>query len=534
MYVSPKLEGILNSIKQYSHTALISNWLAFTKSKVDYLDFSSLTNKSDEIVFTGLPTNVKLTLPIDDPYTHGSRQTISLGKILNAVAPNEDENAKRKLIELISARIKSEVSGISLDVISGEDIRAAYNPKNYGETASGHNLNSCMALDQYQINFDMYCYNPETVKMVRATNKHGKVVGRSLLFVGYSTVADLEAGIASKLLMGRHYTANSIVKTLLTEWGKLNADFSLEGKNTLDKLGGAHVWPWYIPLKYWDLNYYCYMDHFSWIYKNLVKDVGVWSNDGGYSNHFHWIQPNKDSYKDSQSSTPEAKLDPLRPGMVYIIDTHSWASEDNLVKFNGKWVSKDDLVDCEFPLCKRQNIKKNMYKLHDNRQVCNTHSVASITINGVAQYALQSEAGQCAICSIWSLSKDMAPGDDKVCNKCVARLTECELCTYKVDSNFIFVVDETKKICPTCADKGQYFRCDDCFVIRQNVSVKNGKYLCQVCNPPVPVDIKPEPTPVEIPELVVVAEPAPTSSKEKYVDNGGDIEISPNAIKIIV
>lgn len=518
MRISAKLSAILFEIRDYSTSSIqikLINKLFDSSGKSDYLDYVILNKDVNTFSFTALPTNI--TVPAGtNPYDIESRGKISLGKVLNTIAPDFDENIKRALIEQIISKIKSSIGMYKLEVVSGEAIRQAYHPDNYATSGSGTNINSCMAHAMYQLNIDFYVYNPEVIRMLRAVTSTGKIAGRALIYTAYRTIEDLMEGRNARILLGRYYIASTSINALFDGWALSNVDFKINSQTVTNFKGESHNnWQWYIPLKHWDLNYYPYMDHFNYVYKNIVDGYGVWSTDASYNTSHKWIQPGKDSYKDSESKY-DSKLDPFRPGKVFLKSSREWVDETGLTKIKGEWIKKEYAVMCD--ICQEFELKTKLRTLHDLKKACRDHELHTL-VDG--NYALKSDVSKCIGCQYYVLSAELK---DQICKRCVDKMKTCPLCNIKVDRNFFFTIYDGTEICAQCADTGKYSRCDDCFLIKQGVKHLNDQWLCTACHKSV----------VDKQANLKLTVDINTTTAEQYVNGSTDLAISPNAMRIIL
>jgi hypothetical protein len=119
------------------------------------------------------------------------RQEIKPAKLARKII-SSDDNLTDKDFETFNNMVRAfigingdedgEGKTLSVEVVSGEDIRKAYLEDNYSNLAdSGSNLwGSCMRYDKCQDYFDIYVDN--NVKLLIAKDVFGKIVGRALLW----------------------------------------------------------------------------------------------------------------------------------------------------------------------------------------------------------------------------------------------------------------------------------------------------------------------------------------------------------------
>jgi hypothetical protein len=516
MDISTNLVKVMQQIQYVTDDiTMLFNLLQTTQHpKFNYLDYSYA---DDKLTFTALPSNAGVVGSVAR-WTSESRSKVTLGKILNTVAPKISENAKRQFIELITARVKSNFQDLKLEVVEGEGIRDAYLTDNYIETVGPEtNLHgSCMAASIYQHNLDFYVYNPETIKLLVVRYSDNKVAGRALLMSAYQSLDDLKNDVNKQQLLGRMYFAKTSAKALMTEWATKNTSFRLEKQTSIAHDGTRTDRKWAIPVKHYDLNYYPYMDHFAYIYRELVPNVGVWTNNGGWTSKSPYIVPGRDAFTDSVGHRPP-RPDPFRPGQAWMYDEKKWVDEKLVTLVGTKYLYTKDLVKCE--VCDLMDTTMAMRKTYDNKRACSAHELVMVR----AGTALKSETAVCGACTRPQLRSEI---DSGVCQACINKIKPCDHCKTRVDSNFLFKIHTDEMICPTCVDK--YLLCDDCWKLCLNVKKYEAKYYCEPCAGK-----------NNVLDLTKVTKKAAKKSTEESVNAGevvlepDDIPVSSNAIKII-
>ena len=137
-----------------------------------------------ELVFRYTPKGKETVITDGGYWTRDNkyRQSTKIGKGLRKIYKAMGYNPPAKDIEIIVNGIKAEYN-IDADIkeVSGEDIRHWYSVDNYASN-QGTLTHSCMRYKSCQKYFDIYCNNPDKVKMIIAVNKANKLVGRAILW----------------------------------------------------------------------------------------------------------------------------------------------------------------------------------------------------------------------------------------------------------------------------------------------------------------------------------------------------------------
>jgi hypothetical protein len=153
---------------------------------------------------------------------------------------------------------------LTIEVLSGEDIRRGYHENNYSELADrGSNLwGSCMRYGSCQDYFDIYVEN--NIKMLVAKDTFGKIVGRALLW-------ECENG---RKAMDTIYSPDR-VRQVFIKWA-IDNDYYYKSQQSchhheFDMYAGARCGDWTAVVKLSDADYseYPYMDTF--MYLNLDR-----------------------------------------------------------------------------------------------------------------------------------------------------------------------------------------------------------------------------------------------------------------------
>ena len=153
----------------------------------------------------------------------GNRNQIRIGKLVNKILGNKYSDSQ---IESFVNKLKSflEVK-FHFNIISGEDIKSAYDVKKYAYIGKGSLGNSCMNTRDF---FDLYTKNPEVCRMLILTelkNGENKIVGRALVWKLNSCRGSLYSkneneNLDVEYLMDRIYTSDDYLEHKFTDYAK--------------------------------------------------------------------------------------------------------------------------------------------------------------------------------------------------------------------------------------------------------------------------------------------------------------------------
>ena len=184
MYYSSTLRNFLQyMIEDKVANALIFSWLE--DCDANYFD---LDIKNDKAPVTYIESkNIKQNATIYDNYTSKSRQNTKFGKFAKRVLKNSPHAVDIVDQDYITFADKASTvyrsifsDSLGMKIIEGEEIRWAYHQENYAETR-GTLGSSCMRYPYCQDFFDIYCDNPEIVKML-VKLENDLVIGRCILW----------------------------------------------------------------------------------------------------------------------------------------------------------------------------------------------------------------------------------------------------------------------------------------------------------------------------------------------------------------
>ena len=214
----------------------------------------------------------------------GGKQSIYIGRLATAYlksigidVKNHDfikEETLEDFVNKYKAGWDSLHTPVNFEVISGDEIKWAFNANNYLTLDKGTLAKSCMRYADKQDYFDIYTKNSACQMLVQTENS--KVKGRAILWKAkiFKTVASIKTS-KDILFMDRIYTNNDSDVILFTKWAndngyhyKIDQDNSEDGDImfngspayesgdytmyvTLDKGFSTRKWPYMDTLKYY-------------------------------------------------------------------------------------------------------------------------------------------------------------------------------------------------------------------------------------------------------------------------------------------
>lgn len=131
---------------------------------------------------TYLPAGKHTEVTDNDTWSTKNRHEIAYGRGLRKIFSFAETCIPDDYIERLSNYLRSqfEFTG-TFNYIKGPDIKTWYHQDKYHSNAGTLN-NSCMKKPSCQPYLDVYVNNPETVKMLIATDSDGKLIGRALIW----------------------------------------------------------------------------------------------------------------------------------------------------------------------------------------------------------------------------------------------------------------------------------------------------------------------------------------------------------------
>jgi hypothetical protein len=180
--LSKSLQAVLNRCVDGNELAAV----LFTLNHYEYYDdcIRNITVRKEDQEMSFVPAGKSTILTPEGLWSKELRQTGKYGKVLRKVisslAPHKTI-VDKDLEELVNI-IKASFSPGAFELVSGEDIRDAYNGNNYNFDESLGSLGeSCMRHDRCQDYFDIYVNNPDVVSMLVLRSGMG-ILGRALVW----------------------------------------------------------------------------------------------------------------------------------------------------------------------------------------------------------------------------------------------------------------------------------------------------------------------------------------------------------------
>jgi hypothetical protein len=184
-------------LRELSDHSIIATLMLNYSDKNLFCDYVTMRGE----MFSYLPKGRPHIVNDSGRWAREGRQEMKPGKLARKILHEEDEIVNTLLHKItltdkdfeqfgnmvrsyigINGDEDGEGRTLSIEVLSGEDIRRGYHEDNYSQLADrGSNLwGSCMRYDSCQDYFDIYVEN--NVKMLVAKDTIGKIVGRALLW----------------------------------------------------------------------------------------------------------------------------------------------------------------------------------------------------------------------------------------------------------------------------------------------------------------------------------------------------------------
>ncbi len=226
LILSDKLIKLLYSIKSDIATEILSDYNNKINHDISFLDYNPEDeNKIDKLSY--LPCDRFLKTPdMTDIYESRLRQELSIGKIVNKLFPGKFSPAQvESFVNDYKGKLTASLRFSDFYLAEGEEIRHWYNEANY-QTIKGSMGNSCMRHDYAQNYLDIYCKNPEKVKLLVlfANKAKTKIKGRALVWFGLKKPIEVvgDQKIESKILMDRIYTSEDSDQNAFIEYAIKN------------------------------------------------------------------------------------------------------------------------------------------------------------------------------------------------------------------------------------------------------------------------------------------------------------------------
>lgn len=164
---------------------------------IEYLEYPIITENVNFVDITDRPDTISYlsnerferleiwnendTDSIKEIYSSSLRQEMKIGRFIQIMNPYTNKMSLDKKINIYKSAYKNIIQNkYNFKIISGEDIRYWYNAKNYYNEAAGSLNRSCMKNSMDRLN--LYCENPDKIKMLIMTNDDNKLLGRSLIW----------------------------------------------------------------------------------------------------------------------------------------------------------------------------------------------------------------------------------------------------------------------------------------------------------------------------------------------------------------
>ncbi len=483
------------------------------------LDYLTATRIGDDVVFTAIPSNA-ISSAIRDFWDPNSpkRQVVKFGSYITKLIKGTDyeklisEQDIRLAVEAVKATYLT-ADKWTFKMLSGEELRWAYHPKNYRSSGGSSNLNSCMASEHQQTNLDFYVYNPDTIKLLAAFNQTGIVVGRALVYIGAKDLKNYENG-EFQTVLGKLYGDSYDIRTALKLQAKeLGLDYHIQdgASQSLTDDTNYNLF-WYVPLEHYTFNYYPWTDNgFRIIYKN-EKCL----TNAGRPNKGHYIEVLHGSFRDSENTKMVPVSDPFRPGQLYNPANSKWFTPDEeLIWMNKRWVAKSKFIKCA--VCNNDVFADDCKKLYDKRLVCNNHYVNSVTVDGKLTYALSDECSDCPRCFY---KKRVRGTHTDVCGGCEKYVQACFICNKQTWDGVPVQQAKTGNIvsgCKKCVTPNTTIFHKKC----QTYIEKTDKPYCYRCNvkPRISATVG-EPVAVAQDEIAIAKKPLMYKAPETWWDTG--------------
>jgi hypothetical protein len=255
LFVSEELKAILEQIKNGSEVAKLllksrHNREDLLDNHVNYIS-TSKTNKG----MISYLTPERIELVGDELWTSTKRFIAKPGAFLKKLFKEVNERDIEIFTNLY--RNVQNANHMDFEVVEGEKIRYYYNSDNHASSSSSLG-SSCMRYDSCQPYFDLYCKNPNQIKMLILKDDTKRLIGRALLW-------------QDAKVMDRIYTINDEKYIFqFKKWAdEKGYGYKLEQKwnNTLhfESSGEKKFQEICVKLENWDFEYYPYMDTFKFL-----------------------------------------------------------------------------------------------------------------------------------------------------------------------------------------------------------------------------------------------------------------------------
>lgn len=449
----------------------VSKGFDILESKMSYFDYSVADGK---VAFTALQAKPQANV---DPYKDARRTTTKFAAFIQKTF-ELPEDAARKFHEVCVARILEETDESNIiKLLSGEDVRWAYNSKNYVPgTTNGNNLRSCMSGAESQGRLDLYCFNSH---IQLATNLiKEKVAARALLFTAYSSIGDAIRKENATKVLARIYASSASARTRMIEWRDKNAAFYLEGSSTFKtKKSKAGETPryWYVPLEHYNLNGWPYLDNLRGLFKD-GKDVYLATN----TNFGFPVSPKAEPFPH-----------PFKPNLAYVSAKNIWMDKKKLVLSNGQWIIAKDLEECKN--CKQKYEKSHVVPYYKGGKIClgkcKAAPIQPTKVGAKITYALPADIRKyrCGPCGYGILltGDDEDKKQQQMCHRCIKLYVYCK-CSQLIPLQSKYKIqDSDENLCSWCISKRNLRQCSKCAEWAKDVKLtkRTGKYMCSKCYP---------------------------------------------------
>lgn len=262
IHLSDKLKNLLSKFKKTSNIAYtLSKEKIEMSSLVDnHIDYLSISEEDPTKISYLTKDRIELIKTRNEClWTSPKRFHCKPGSFVLKIF----KNASPKDIELFSNQFKSFVSKqeFKFEIVNGESIRKYYGHETYS-SQSGSLGASCMKAERCQKYLEIYCKNPNVVKMLIMKNNNDLILGRAILWEFHWENQNYK--IMDRIYTSKDEDLSIFFKNWATENGYLYKKhqnwantFQFEGSDSEIMAG--------IKLENIQFSYYPYMDTFKWI-----------------------------------------------------------------------------------------------------------------------------------------------------------------------------------------------------------------------------------------------------------------------------
>lgn len=314
--------------------------------------------------------------------TFTKTENAKIGRWLTKQLAEADMVLTDAQIENFVNYVKAEVAinGVTVELVTGEEIRKAYHADNYSYTGIGDLGGSCMRYSECQPFFDVYVENPDTIALAVIRDA-----------TGYKARGLVWTDVNGKRWLDRVY-ANNKNELIMRMWAK-SEGIELVHLGHYEARGGITV-----ALDKGDFKYYPFMDSLRFLLRN--RETG--------------------KYFLASDSAPEGTiigtLTYTMGGPFNSLTSCQWC-EENFVEDGVRYCDSclEDMSECEN--CGGMQHYEDMHYLDGSGQdVCN--------------YCHHYHSHECDVCNERYMEGDLESHDHygRVCSTCTSDMIECEGC----------------------------------------------------------------------------------------------------------